>query len=118
MDKIFRNIWDVWHFVGGGIFGTLLFFIYYYGLPYVHIPFVVVSLIFFTTLFLGLPVFWEYWDRFKVPYDSFLVLDWTDFQKALFTSEGKFDWHDVALTYAGIFSGLIFCTWHYNVFYI
>lgn len=96
-----RNKWDLWHLFGGVFLGILVFFMLKFPLFFMIVTFDISIILIFLS-----PILWEYWDTKKVIYNDKRVLNWSKFEKALFTSEGEFDKIDMALSYVGIMIGL------------
>ena len=99
--KFFRDKWDYYHFFGPFFFPFLMAFIVVYP---------VIAQVFTIFLLFLFPWLWEYWDEHKVLYNDERTLQWTNIEKAIFTSDGFFDRYDLKLGYAGMYIGFMLLT--------
>jgi len=104
--KVFRNGWNYVHFFGPlvWLFSEMVFAASVMNRNHSVLEAVVVGVTFVFSL--TAPFWWEWWDRYKVRYDDMRVREWGSFARALFTSEGKSDKHDLMLGVVGIIIGV------------
>ena len=88
---MFKDKWSYYHFFGPlGL--MLLFFVLPEGILLAILLIIVVTA----------PVWWEIWDQYKVKDGSPESAEWNKTEKALFTSEGKFDADDMKIGLLGV----------------
>jgi hypothetical protein len=105
--KLFRNTWDYYHFFGPMALGVAWSIIAILNKQNMNILYIYVSMSIVLLFLYALPILWEYWDLYKIPYGSPMTSGWSWFKTSLFTSDGKFDWHDAWLGYAGMTIGIV-----------